>query len=238
MAYEQKSLRRQKLRYDSDNEDNPVVFQLVVDGAKVTPASATIAITDPDGTAVLTASAMTASGTLLTYAVDTDDADDFPAATGYRADLAITVGTGDDAVVYTRHIVLDVVKYVLDLGIGRDQLLARDESILAAEHAGDEDLSPLIEACRDELQLKLEAKAFADERVIENMILDSSRVAVPARLYILWQFHLQRNAELAETYETQYRELWADFLAAIKYDKNLDGIEESSQVLVRQRLVT
>ena len=42
MAYEQKRIGRGKVQYNNDNDANPLTYQLVVDGAKVTPTSATI----------------------------------------------------------------------------------------------------------------------------------------------------------------------------------------------------
>ena len=47
MTFELKRLGRQKVRYDSANDDNLLRYQLVVDGAKVTPTSATISIYKP-----------------------------------------------------------------------------------------------------------------------------------------------------------------------------------------------
>ena len=72
MAYEQRNLRRQKVRYNDDNDDNKLEYQLVLDGAKVTPTSATITIYKPGSTAaVVSAASMTLSGSVLQYAPDT-----------------------------------------------------------------------------------------------------------------------------------------------------------------------
>jgi hypothetical protein len=235
VAYEERSLRRQRIRYNSDNDDNPIVYQLVVDGAKVTPSSATIAIDNPSGTEKLAAVTMgTPSGTLFSYSVNTTTVADFPVGNGYRADIVVTVGS----TTYNRHLMIDVVKFLLHPSVGRDQLLARDAGILAAEHAGDEDLSPLIEACQDELHLKLEAKAFADEQVMDTMIIDETKLAIPARAYILEAFYRHNNPELADSYELKFRELWSNFVSAIKYDKDGDGLEDTQGETVHQRLVT
>lgn len=237
MAYEYRAIRRQKVRYNSANDDNALVFQLEEDNAKITPASATIAVYREGVTAaLLSATAMTVSGTLMTYALDTTTVATWPVSGSYRADIVVTDGS---AVTHEGHIVFDVVKYLLRLGVTRDQLLDRDEGILGAEHGGDESLAPLIGACRDELQLLLETKAHQDGQVIENMIIDSSRLAIPARLYILWKHFNGRDQEKADNYESDWRMLWKAFLGGINYDTNLDGFESGKQGgLIPHRLYT
>lgn len=225
MAYESKSLRRFKCRYDDGNADNPITYQLVIDGAKVTPTSATIATYDSGGTAVLAATAMTVSGTLMTYPIDTTTEADYPVGTGYRARIVVTY----NAVTYEHDIIFDVVKFLLRLGIGVDQIIARDDSIKAMEWNGDEDLSEIIEACRDELQLKLETKAVEDGQLIENMVLDASRVAIPARLYMLSAiFRAKKMYEDAKHYGELFEEMFRAVLSGIEYDTNQD-LQEDGQ---------
>jgi len=237
MAYEQRNLRRQKVRYDSKNDDNLIVYQCLQDAEKVTPASATIAVTAPgDSSVTLSADAMTVSGTLLTYALDTTTESDYPASSGWRGDIIITDGT---PVTHDRHIIFDIEAYPLFVTLGRDQLFDRDENLLAAEHGGDEDMSGFIEACWDELQLLLETKALGDDQLRTHMILDNSRIAIPHRLYCLWQFWLNRDPERGKRYEQQFERMWKAFLHGIKYDKAGSGSEDSKQGgIVQQRLYT
>jgi len=67
MAFELRTLARPRVRRNDLNDDNPLVYQLVVPAeGKVTPTSATIAIyRDGSSTAVLAATAMTVVGTTL-----------------------------------------------------------------------------------------------------------------------------------------------------------------------------
>ena len=226
MAYESKTLRRFKCRYDDGNADNPITHQLVLNGAKVTPTSATIATYAPgDTTATLSATAMTVSGTLMTYAIDTTTEADYPVGTGYRAHIVVTYG----GVTYEHEIIFDVVKFLLRLNVGVDQLIARDDSIKAMEWNGDEDLSEIIEACRDELQLMLEGKATEDGQLAENMVLDASRVAIPFRLYVLAQiFFGKQMYEDAKRYQTMFDEMFRAMLSGIEYDTNQDLSEDGS----------
>jgi hypothetical protein len=228
MVYESRHLRRQKVRYNSTNLDNPLSAQLTVAGAKVTPASATITIYAPgNSTALVSAAAMTVSGTLLTYSVTTTTVASWPVEEGYRAELAITVGSGGSAVVYSRVVIFDVCKFVLVLGITRDQLLALDENILAADHAGDEDFSEVIEAVRDELQLLLETKAIDGGHAVENMIVDASRVAIPARRKVLSTIWRNKgDITRAEHHEAEFGKLWTAVMAGVRFDKDQDGEEE------------
>lgn len=226
MAYEAKHLRRQKIRYNSANTDSPIRYQRVIRGAKATPTSATIAVYAPGDqtTPVLTATAMTVSGTLCTYSVSTTTTANYPVATGYRARIASTIS----AVVYYDDIIFDVCKYLLELNVGRDQLVAMDDRVAAMEHDGDEDFSELIEACRDELQARIEGKVIDDDKLIENMILDSSRVSIPARYLMLAQlFENDRDHEQADRYMERYELTMNQALSSIRYDKNQDQEEDS-----------
>jgi hypothetical protein len=236
MAYERRPLKRQKVRYNSDNDDNLLVYQLVVDDEKVTPTSATIAIYKPGtSTAVLSATAMTKSGTLLTYAVDTTTTANYPVGEGYRGEIITTY----DSKTYNDVLMFDVCKFLLTGWLTRDQLIDRDDSLLAAEHAGDENFPGLISSSRDELQILVEARAFADGHLLEDMILEHGKFATVMRLYVLETYHRNKgHTEKADKLEEKFDTLWAAFLNGIRYDKNQDG-EESTDVggIVRQKLV-
>ncbi len=237
MAYEQRTQRRQKVRYNSANDDNLLKYQLIVEGAKVTPTSGTITVyTRGNTTALLAATALTVDGTLLTYALDTTTTASWPIATGYRAELAIVYG----GITYTRHFIFDVVKFLLDINTGYDQLVAYDDAIQGMEHNGDEDFSELIESCRDDLQVKLETKILKDEKLIENAILDYSAIAVCAKLYILYRIWRNKgDEERAKEYREEFYSMWNSVLNTIRYDTAQDGDEDSEIGGVQEvRLVT
>lgn len=223
MAYEASHIIRQKLLYNkSTSADNTLTFQLVEDGDKVTPTSATIAITKPGGTEVLAATAMTVSGTLMTYITDTTTVADFPIDEGYRADVAVTSG----GVVYNRHFIFDVARYHLRLGITYDQLVAFDDSISGMRHDNDEDFSELIEACRGVLQVRIELHVLGNGKLVENMIIDRTAVAIAARFYILHRIYFNKDSERSDAYEAQFDELWAALMSSIRYDRDQDGEED------------
>jgi len=237
MAYEQRNLRRQKVRYNDDNDDNKLEYQLVLDGAKVTPTSATITIYKPGSTtAVVSAASMTLSGSVLQYAPDTTTVANYPVDEGYRADLAITYS----GVVYKRQLVFDVAKYLLDLNIGYDQLVAFDDSIRGMTHDGDEDFSELIESCRDVLQTRIESKVLEDGRLLENMILDNTRVATCARFYILSRIYMNKgDLERHDLYRNDFDQLFDAVLNSIQYDKAQGGEERAEMGGIQEvRLVT
>ncbi|HJW75788.1 MAG TPA: hypothetical protein VJ787_08995 [Thermoleophilia bacterium] len=229
MAFETYHVRRQKVRYDSDNADNPLTYQLVSDGAKVTPASATITIYRKSvATALLTAQAMTLSGTLLSYAVDAATTPaSWPIESGYRANLAITVAEGD---IRTRHFVFDVARFVLELGLTADQLVAIDDSLRGMQWRGGSGFHEVINAFRDTLQVKIEAKVLGDGKLIENMILDSTGVAMAARFGVLAQIFRAKDGyqERVDYYQSEYESLLEAVLNSIQYDKQQDGAEDAA----------
>lgn len=236
MAYEEKNLRRQKIRYNSLNEDAPIKFQFVGPGGKLTPDTGTAVVTvyTSAGTKVVDGESMTITGTLLTYSIDTTTVASWPKQSGYRADITIDVG----GVQQDAHIIFDVTDYLLNIGVSRDSLVARDSGVQGSEHAGFEDLAPFIEACRDELQLRIEGKLNKDGRVWEEMIIDPSRIAIPARAYILWQHHADIDPEAgkAEHFKDQYRELWSAFMNAVRYKDGAGFEKEALPAPITQRL--
>lgn len=227
MGFEHRPLRRQKLRYDSDNADNLLRFQLVLDGEKQTPDSApTVTIYRPGSTtALVTDAAMTLAGTVATYAVDTTTTASWPVEQGYRARVTTTV----DTVEYVADIYVDVVKNLLRLDVGVDQLEALDERIVAMQHRSDDDFSDLIEAVRDELQARIETKVIKDKKLLENMILDVSRVSIPARYLVLARiFEEKSDYEASDRYMSRFDELWRATISSIRYDTNQDLAEDST----------
>jgi len=237
MSYELKPLMRQKVLYDNSNESNPLLYQLVLDGVKATPDSATITIYKRgSATALVTAAAMTLSGSVLRYAVDTTTEASWPLDTGYRADLEITYG----GVVYARHIVFDVVRFLLDLAIGVDQLVDIDDRVAGMVHNGDDDLPGLIVAARSVLQARLEAKVLKDGKLIENAILDPSHLATSACFWILSQLWFNKGEQTkAEWYRKEFDALSESVLSNLRYDEAQDGDEDAEPGGIQQvRLYT
>jgi hypothetical protein len=238
MAYESKRLGRQKVRYDDANDDNPLVYQLYVGGAKVTPTAATIQINDPSGTELLaaTATGVSISGTLISYALDTTTEADWPIDTGYKATLSVTY----NSITYPAHFMFDVVRHLLRIDVGVDQLRALDPVLVGDDWNGDEDFSEVILAVRDIAQAKFEVKMLEGKPLNEAEIIDSSAIAIAQRYLILAQ--VARATEHEEK-TTQYQEMGDHLLAAVlstmRFDDAQGGTEpEQYGGLQGVRLVT
>lgn len=227
MAYEERPLRRQKIRYNDANDDDPLTYQLVLDGEKVTPTSATITIYAPgNSTALVDAAAMTKSGTLLTYAVDTTTTASWPVDTGYRAHIITTYS----AVTYPDDLYFDVAKFLLRFSVAFDQLTAIDEAIAGMTHDGDDDLSPVINATRDELQLLIESKVIDDDKLLESMVLDRAAVEVPGRYLVVANiYQSKRDYETAGYWRERFNTLWRAAMSTVRYDANED-LEEDERI--------
>jgi hypothetical protein len=222
MAFELRNMGRQRVRYDDANDDNPLVYQLVLDGAKVTPSSGTIAIyKNGESSASLAATAMTVSGTKLTYALDTTTETTWTKG-AYRADVVVTYS----AVTYPRHFLFDIVPYLFDQNIGIDQLIALDDGVRGMVHDGDPDFNVLIVACQDVLKAKLEAKVAKDKKLVQDMVIDHSALSIAYRFYILGRIWKNKgNDEKAADYFTEFSEIFDAVLSTLKYDTGLTGTE-------------
>jgi hypothetical protein len=241
MTYELKPLARQKVLYDNDNATNPLTYQLVMDGSKVVPASAVITIyRRGSSTALVTDGEMSVVGSLMTYSVDTTTEATWPIETGYRADVAVTVGSGESAQVYPRHLVFDVVRFVLDLAIGIDQLVDIDDRVAGMTHSGQDDMPGLIVAARSDLQMRIESKVLSENKMIENVILDPSHLSVAACYLILSQLWFNQDDEKkADHYLKRYESSMTAILSTLRYDAGQDGDEDANIGGVDQvRLVT
>jgi hypothetical protein len=231
VAYEQKPVRRQKALYNNDNDDNPLVYQLVVDSEKVTPTSATIQVNDPDGDSVLAATAMTLSGTLLTYSLDTTTVANFPIKDGYVANIVTTY----NAKTYNDKMVFDVTRTLLRLSIAKDQLVALDDGVQGMSIDGDEDLSPIIEAMRDVLQARVESRIFSDgTRTNMSMILDNAGISAVFRYMVLAQLFRAKpesdegilEGSKAFVYDRMADTLFDQVMSSMFWDTDQDGAED------------
>ena len=237
MTYELKPLARQKVLYDNANATNPLRYQLVLNGQKVTPTSAKITIyRRGSSTALVSAADMTVSGSLMTYSVVTTTEASWPIETGYRAEITVTYG----GAAYLRHVIFDVVRFILDLAIGVDQLVDIDDRVAGMVHNNDDDMPGLIVAARADLQARLESKVLKDDKLIENAIIDPSHLAVAACYMILGQLWFDKGEESrAKWYMDRYESLVNAVLSVIRYDEAQDGDEDSEVGGIQQvRLVT
>lgn len=226
MAFEQRRVGRHKVRYNHTNADNNIVYPLIIDGAKVTPTSATTDIYRPGtSTAIDTSVSMTVSGTTVTLALDTTTIATYPVKQGYRLEMDIVHAGGT----VRRHLMFDVVKYLLHLNVSFDQLVSMDDGIRGMLHDGDDDFSALIDMVRDILQMKIETKVIGDSQLIENMILDESKVAVPGLFLALsYIWNNKGDDDKRDWYMDQFDGMWRAVMSSIRYDTGQSGEEKST----------
>jgi len=226
MVYEERRIGRQKLLYNNTNDDHPLVYQLVVQGVKVTPTAATVAIWKPAATSA-TVAAVAASpgitGTLIEHVVDTTTTGSFPQDKGFRAQLEITY----DSETYTRHFIFDVVKFFADLAISFDQLVALDGTIRGRHNDGDEDFGNMVEAVSDIIRHDIETKMLEGQPMLDSMVIDTSKIAVPGRFAMLAQiYENSKEFEQADRYWERYRSTLKKALSSANLDKDGDGFED------------
>jgi len=243
MAYELRTLRRQKVRYNSANADYPLKWSLVLNGEKFVAAAidaCTIAIYKPGtATAVLaaTAATVTVGSSLITYAVDTTTVANFPVGTGYRADVVFTDDSASKS--YYGHFVFDVVTRPLIWLITRDQLVDRDYTIKSMEWGGDSDFSGPIESARDDCQLALESLAHETGQVLEDMALDHHKLAAVCVYHVLELLFRPNVPDKADHYANRLKMLWDQYKAQVHFDTSQSGEEDATTTSKRRvRLVT
>lgn len=229
--YEARRLGRQRVMYNDDNDHNPLVYQLHINGQKQTPTSATVTIYAAGSTtALVTDAACVVVGTIIKYSLDTTTVASWLMKRGYRAEFTVVSG----GVTYPRQsLQFDIVKFILDLVLVKDQLVDRDDELLAGEFGDDEDIHGPLLAARDELQIMIEGKAFGDSKMTDSMIVDTGKFATVARLYVLaLYFRAKGKVTKAEYYEDKFDSLWGLFLGSISYDSDGDGEEEPSSTKI------
>jgi hypothetical protein len=86
----------------------------------------------------------------------------------------------------------------------------------------------------------LEGLAYEHGRVLEDMALDSRKLAVAVKYYMLEQiFFAQGEEEISIGYGLKFKDKWNLFLSQVKFDTSQDGTEDSEVTkFVRQRLYT
>lgn len=226
MAVEIRPVHRQAARKNSENDDSPLKYQLVVNGQKVTPTSADITIyANGDDEELVDAESMTVSGTLMTYALDTTDTDTWPVGK-YKAVVTVTYSS----VEYVRHFMFEVVTYLFDMAIGFDQLVSLDDGIRGMMHDGDATFKNLITACTSVIRAQLERKVVKDKRLLPEMIIDHSGLDVAAQFYMLHRIWMNKgNTEKAEAYKTDYQDQLDAVLSTVSYDTQQGG-DEPAQI--------
>lgn len=229
-----RNLRRQKVLYNSTNTSTPLMYNFSDLGDRVFPdvdaGDTLITIYPPTSTTALVSAAnatttITTYDASMTYAVDTTTTASWPVDTGYRADLTFTIGTTS----YYRTLVFDVVKFIMHTGVTFKQLVAIDDGIQGMEHHADGEFVELIEACYNLLQLRIETKLIEDNRLVDSMFLDPSKVGLPHAMLCLEQIWANKgDMDRRDYYKEKFSEIWTAVLGGVNFDKDQDGQEDGS----------
>lgn len=117
MAQESLSTDRRVEVIDNKAADTVALLRFTLDGAEVTPASATLDAYRRDGTQVVTSGACTISGNIVSYAFDTTGAA-WLIEEHYRGELSVVYSSAT----YLRTFAFDVVRRRIDWGISVDHV--------------------------------------------------------------------------------------------------------------------
>jgi hypothetical protein len=242
MAYEFHRVGRQKLKYNSANSGNPLSMQLFTNGAKATiTAGATnnVALYDPDGTVIGATNSPTLSGSIAKWTQDTTTVATWPIADGYKA--VWTLLDADAAIIDGIVQIFDVARYLFTLDFGVDQLIDADDGLRGMSWDGAETFAGPITSVRDWVEARLESKVMGNQRLREQMILDSSRISTATILKVLSRiWRVKRNDELADHYEKEFESIWEAVMSTQPIDDDQAGTEptETDNKIQEVRLVT
>jgi hypothetical protein len=155
--------------------------------------------------------------------VTTEETGDFAVDNGFRAEFVITYGSET----YNRHIMFDVVRFFTDLNIGFDQLVALDGNMRGRHNDGDTTFAYLIDAVADIIRLDIESFLIDGDAMVDSMIIDTTRISVPARYRIISQiYENDKEFEEADRYRGYYTSTLKKVLGSTRFDKDQDGFED------------
>lgn len=150
-------LPRYDIRYDTATNNILRWGPFTVNGVDIdADATATIAISNPAETAIVTATAMTADLPYFTYNVDTDDISDYPLDEGYIADIVVTYS----ASTYNYRVLFDVVRQPFAVMVGDDDLIAYFPSAASRYPTGQTNYSPQILLAAEEVKTEILAQGL------------------------------------------------------------------------------
>lgn len=216
---------RYDVRYNTATNNIIKWGPFTVDGVDIdASATATIAISNPAGTEIVSATAMTAALPYFTYAVDTSDTDDYPLDERYIADILVT----HSAKVYPYRVFFDVVRSPFVLMVGDDDIIAQFPSAGSRYPSGQTDYSKQLLLAFEEIKTEILAQGFRPA-----LMVDPAQFRLPVIFLTLHILHrniwkkesADRWSEDADYWFMRYEKSMATALATVmvRYDSDEDG---------------
>lgn len=222
---------RYEVRYDTASNNILRWGPFTVSGVDIdSSATATIAISNPAGTAIVTATAMTADLPYFTYNVDTDDVSDYPLDEGYIADIVVTYSGST----YNYRILFDVVRQPFPIMVGDDDIIAQFPSAGSRLPSGQSNYSSQILLAAEEVKTELLSQGLRPA-----LVFDPAQFRLP--IVFLTLHHLHKNIwkkeagdrweEDAEYWYHRYERAIDRALSTVmvRYDDDEDGLLDDSE---------
>jgi hypothetical protein len=198
---------RRELLYSGNGPQTVIPYTFVVDEKATRATSATIAIEDSSGTALLAATAMTLEASpsaTFNYTVDCSDTDDYTLAEGYKATIAVTYG----GAVYTDVLWFDVCRRPLVPTLTDSGLEELEQELAHYKDTGETDWSKKIRAAWGRILSRLRQKANQDGFIRPALIVGYDQLYEAHRLWtleLIWADRLNEGEAQAYKYE-MYRD--------------------------------
>ncbi len=209
MAYRrQPHPRRWEFLFGGNGPQTTLPYTFVLNGKKTRPTSATIAIDNSGGTALVAATAMTLEASpsaTLTYTIDASSATDYPLAEGYKS--TITVTHSGKTLIDT--LFFDICRRPLTPTLTDDGLLELEQELGQYKDAGEVDWSKKIDASWGRIITRLRQKANQDGQIRPALIVGYDQLYEAHRLWTCELIMRDRQGEgegnkfKADYYEAQ-----------------------------------
>jgi len=198
---------RRELLYGGNGPQTVIPYTFVYEEAETRATSATIAIDNAAGTALLAATAMTLEASpsaTFNHTVDCSDTDDYQLGEGYKATIAVTY----DSKVYTDVLWFDVVRRPLTPTLSDSGLEELEQELALYKDTGETDWSKKIRAAWGRMLSRLRQKANQDGYIRPALIVGYDALYEAHRLWtleLIWADRLNEGEAQAYKYE-MYRD--------------------------------
>lgn len=218
------SLPRAEVRYNTA-ANNPIKFgPFTLDGVAITAsATATIAISNPAGTAIVTATSMTAALPYFTYSVNTSSTTSYPLDEGYIADIIVTHSTNT----YNYRVFFDVVRQPFYFAISDTDLQAYMPDV-SGRLGSLSNFSSTIKMVGEEIKAAIIARGFRPALVFDPASFRPAHCLLTLAALCHGYFQKQTDDSWAQVGDRFYERGEAALLRALetvtmRYDENEDG---------------
>lgn len=242
MAYSFRKASHQEILYNDTNDENPLEFTFIDDtGTEQTPTSATIAIYSPSqistATPILAATAMTVSGSKLTYVRDTSTSTSVYAIDqDYRAKVIVTYSSAT----YERKFYFDIVRNILKPLLTENLLKEKVPSLMKESYGEEESFVPAFNGAWRTILERINDYNIQNQQIRASMVLDSTAILpVHENLVIAYIYENKKDFDTGSIYRGRYEEELARLLASIRWNTadELNITEGSDQVIAQTRFI-